>query len=69
MIAIGSKFHFDELVLEVTSDAPPCKTIRDSFTDGCFTSIAAKIAPNLTRWYAKVITEGQVHIGEDVILN
>jgi|TARA_B110000240_G_scaffold10770_1_gene11371 MOSC domain-containing protein YiiM len=69
MIAIGSKFHFDELVLEVTSDAPPCKTIGDSFTDGCFTTIASKVAPNLTRWYAKVITEGQVHIGEDVILN
>lgn len=69
MIVIGSKFHFDELVLEVTSDAPPCKTIRDSFTDGCFKTISSKVAPNLTRWYAKVITEGQVHIGEDVILN
>jgi MOSC domain-containing protein YiiM len=69
MIAIGSKFHFDELVLEVTSDAPPCKTIRDSFTDGSFTKIAAKVAPNLTRWYAKVLNEGQVRIGENVVLN
>ena len=69
MIVIGSKFHFDELVLEVTSDAPPCKTIRDSFTDGCFKTISSKVAPNLTRWYAKVINEGQVRIGEKVLLN
>ena len=69
LVAIGSKFHFDELVLEVTSDAPPCKTIGDSFTDGRFTKISAKVAPNLTRWYAKVLNEGQVRIGENVILS
>ena len=49
--------------------APPCKTIRDSFIDGSFTKIAAKVAPNLTRWYAKVLNEGQVRIGENVVLN
>ena len=68
-IAIGSKFHFDELILEVTSDAPPCKTIADSFTDGGFSKISNKVAPNLTRWYAKVLNEGQVRIGENVVLN
>ena len=69
LVAIGSKFHFDELVLEVTSDAPPCKTIGDSFTNSRFTKISAKVAPNLTRWYAKVLNEGQVSIGENVVLN
>lgn len=69
LVAIGSKFHFDELILEVTSDAPPCKTIADSFTDSRFTEISAKVAPNLTRWYAKVLNEGQVSIGENVVLN
>jgi MOSC domain-containing protein YiiM len=53
----------------VTSDAPPCKTIRDSFTDGQFTKISAKIEQKLTRWYAKVITEGQVYVGENVNFN
>ncbi len=68
-VGIGSKFNFDELVLEVTSDAPPCKTIGESFTNGSFTKISVKVAPNLTRWYAKVLNEGQVHIGENVVLN
>jgi MOSC domain-containing protein YiiM len=69
LIKVGSQFHFEQLVLEVTSDAPPCKTIRNSFTDGKFTKISAKIEPNLTRWYAKVISEGQVYVGENVNLN
>ena len=69
LIKVGSQFHFEQLVLEVTSDAPPCKTIRDSFTDGQFKKISAKINPNLTRWYAKVITEGQVTVGENVNFN
>jgi MOSC domain-containing protein YiiM len=69
LVKVGTRLHFDQLVLEVTSDAPPCKTIRDSFTDGQFTKISAKVEPNFTRWYAKVITEGQVCIGEGVLLN
>ena len=68
-IKVGSQFHFDKLILEVTSDAPPCKTIRNSFSDVKFTKISAKIDPDLTRWYAKVITEGQVMVGEIVNLN
>ena len=68
-IKVGSQLFFQQLVLEVTSDAPPCKTIGDSFIDGKFTSISAKIKPNWTRWYAKVITEGQVNVDENVSIN
>ncbi|HIF90784.1 MAG TPA: MOSC domain-containing protein [Candidatus Poseidoniales archaeon] len=68
-LKVGSQLFFEQLVLEVTSDAPPCKTIRDSFTDGQFTKISAKIEQKLTRWYAKVITEGQVYVGENVNFN
>ena len=68
-IKVGSQLFFQQLVLEVTSDAPPCKTIGDSFIGGKFTSISAKIKPNWTRWYAKVITEGQVNVDENVSIN
>ncbi|RJU80694.1 MAG: MOSC domain-containing protein [Candidatus Poseidoniales archaeon] len=68
-IGVGSVFRFGSLTLEVTSDAPPCKTIQDSFTNGRFKEISVKIAPNMTRWYAKVIKEGHVKIGDDVVIN
>ena len=68
-VKVGSQLFFEQLVLEITSDAPPCKTIRDSFIDGKFTKISAKIEPNMTRWYAKVITEGEVCVGENVNFN
>lgn len=68
-VGIGSVFSFADLTLEVTSDAPPCKTIRDSFTNGRFKEISVKTAPYMTRWYAKVIKEGNVKIGDVVEIN
>ena len=68
-IGVGSVFQFDDVILEVTSDAPPCKTIRDSFTDGKFKEISVKTAPHLTRWYAKVLTPGSVKLGDTVEIN
>lgn len=68
-IRVGMQFHFEELVLEVTSDAPPCKTIRDSFHNGAFKEISVKVDPTMTRWYAKVLVEGRVALGEAVVVN
>ena len=69
LVGVGTQFHFEEVVLEITSDAPPCKTIRESFTDGRFKSISVKVAPHLSRWYARVIIEGCVRINEFVEIN
>ena len=68
-VGIGTIFQFDDLTLEVTSDAPPCKTIQGSFTNGRFKEISVKVAPHMTRWYAKVIIEGQVRLGDEVEIN
>ncbi|MBL6884101.1 MAG: MOSC domain-containing protein [Candidatus Poseidoniaceae archaeon] len=68
-VGVGTVFHFAEVILEVTSDAPPCKTIRESFTNGKFKEISVKVAPHLTRWYAKVLSEGSVKIGDTVEFN
>ena len=59
----GSKIKFGELEIEITQDAPPCKTISESFTDRNFNLISHKKFPNYTRWYGKVIHEGVLTIG------
>jgi len=69
VISIGTQFHFNQVILEITSDAPPCRTIKDSFLNEEFKCISAKIYPHSTRWYAKVIQSGEVVTGENVILN
>ncbi|RJU94864.1 MAG: MOSC domain-containing protein [Candidatus Poseidoniales archaeon] len=65
-VGIGTQFCFNEVILEVTSDAPPCKTIRESFTNGKFKSISVKFAPQFSRWYARVIKEGSIRMDDAV---
>jgi MOSC domain-containing protein YiiM len=69
VVSIGTQFHFNQVILEITSDAPPCRTIKDSFLNEEFKCISAKLNPHSTRWYAKVIQSGEVVTGEHVVLN
>ena len=50
----------DEVLLEITGPAPPCKTIAASFLEGRFARISAKLHPGWSRLYARVLREGQV---------
>lgn len=59
-LEIGTTFKIDEVELEVVSAATPCKTISASFTDGYFNRISHKKYPGETRWYCKVLKEGQI---------
>lgn len=68
-VAIGTQFHFEQVIVEITSDASPCQTIKDSFLNDEFKRISAKLYPQSTRWYAKVIQSGVVVTGEQVFLN
>tara|TARA_B110001452_G_scaffold263969_1_gene266219 strand:+ start:729 stop:1190 length:462 start_codon:yes stop_codon:yes gene_type:complete len=68
-LKIGSQLNFSEVILEITSDAPPCQTIKDSFLNETFKRISFKLHPQSTRWYAKVIRSGVVVAGEKVTLN
>lgn len=60
-LAIGSR-----VCLEITDYAAPCKNIAASFQDGDFSRIAHKRAPGWSRLYARVLTEGTVHIEDRV---
>jgi MOSC domain-containing protein YiiM len=61
----GSIIKFEQLEIEITQDAPPCKTISNSFTDGNFNLISHRKYPQFTRWYGKVIKEGKLNIDEE----
>ena len=61
-LKIGSIFSIGEAELEVVSAATPCKTIRDSFTNGNFNRLSHKKYPGDTRWYCKVLRTGNIRI-------
>ena len=63
-IGPGVRLKFRQVELEITTPAPPCKTIQESFIDGDFKQLSHKLNPLRTRWYAKVIQEGIISSGE-----
>ena len=65
----GIRLKFTDVELEITSPAPPCKTIKESFTNGDFKQLSHKLNPQRTRWYAKVIHEGIIRVDEIVEIN
>lgn len=58
----------DQVLLEVVSFTNPCKTIKASFLDGRFTRIAQKFYPGWSRVYARVLTEGEIHSGDQIVV-
>ena len=56
----GSRIKIGSAILEITGAAKPCSKISKSFTNGDFSRIDEKIYPNDTRWYCKVLQEGNV---------
>ena len=63
-IGIDTCLRIGEVEIIVTQDAPPCKTIRNSFINGEFNKISHRKNPNFTRWYASVTVSGTVTIGD-----
>tara|TARA_B100000767_G_C19709569_1_gene512127 strand:- start:94 stop:525 length:432 start_codon:yes stop_codon:yes gene_type:complete len=61
-LEIGSTFTVGEAELEVVSAATPCHKISESFKQGNFRRMCHKLTPGETRWYCKVLKEGNVSI-------
>ena len=68
MLNSGSIVSIGESVIEITSPAPPCKTIAYVFSDSSFSRISEKKFPGWSRWYARVKIEGIVSKGDSVQL-
>ena len=53
----------DEVVIEITGYAHPCKNIVDSFNGGDFSRVSQKLHPGDSRLYARVRQGGEVRVG------
>ncbi|MCG8349528.1 MAG: MOSC domain-containing protein [Chloroflexales bacterium] len=58
----------DQVLIEITSYAAPCSNIAESFAGGEFKRIAQKAHPGWSRLYARVLSEGIVREGDEVVL-
>lgn len=58
----------DEVVIELTSYANPCRNIRGSFGDGKFKRVSQKQHEGQSRLYARVIRTGKLAVGQAVRL-
>ncbi len=68
-VRAGARLRIGEAVLlEVTRDAAPCRTIAHCFTDRAFDRVSEKRHPGWSRAYARVLTEGSVCAGDPVVL-
>ncbi len=56
----------DEVVVELTSYANPCRNIRASFADGKFKRVSQKQHAGESRFYARVIRTGRLAVGQEV---
>jgi MOSC domain-containing protein YiiM len=55
-------------IIELTEPAAPCKNIATCFSDWRIARVSAKVRPEDTRWYARVLREGPVQSGDPVEL-
>ena len=68
-LEVGTRLRIGELVeIEITGYAAPCDNIAASFCDEQFVRISQKVHPGWSRLYAKVLSPGEVQIGDSVDL-
>ena len=67
-LRVGTVLVLGEVRLSITGDAPPCKTIRASFEAGDFNQLNHRKRAGQTRWYARVLQEGAVNVGDAVVV-
>jgi len=65
-LAPGMRLEIGEVSLELTSHAAPCRNIAGSFSDRVFTRVADKAHPGWSRFYARVLKEGTLRVGDRV---
>ena len=64
----GARLEIGDVRLEVTRATTPCHKIAAAFTNGEFTRVSQKVHPGWSRYYARVLHEGVVTIGDRVVL-
>jgi MOSC domain-containing protein YiiM len=62
-LAIG-----DEVIVEISKYAGPCKNIKESFSDGDFSRVSQKVYAGDSRLYARVLQTGTLAVGQSIRL-
>ncbi|MHB1310857.1 MAG: MOSC domain-containing protein [Gemmatimonadaceae bacterium] len=65
----GARLRVGDVSLEITGFASPCASIRPAFADDNSNHISQKLHPGWSRVYARVTGEGDLRVGDAVILN
>jgi MOSC domain-containing protein YiiM len=67
IVVPGTQFRLgDQVTIEITGYAAPCRTIQDSFAGQGYGRISAKTNPGWARAYARVLVPGPIAIGDKV---
>lgn len=62
----GMRIEVGEVVIQLTNFAPPCQNIAGSFCDGRVVRVSEKLHPGWSRFYARVLKEGTLRVGDRV---
>lgn len=63
-----ARLEIGDVLLEITGAASPCQKIAGAFRDGEFTRVSQKLHPGWSRYYARVLAEGTISVGDRVVL-
>lgn len=67
LLALGTRALIgDQVEIEISGDAGPCKTIRGNFSDGRFSRLSIDLHPSDSRMYARVLRQGEIHAGDPI---
>jgi MOSC domain-containing protein YiiM len=64
----GARLRLGAVDVEVTSYTSPCSKLADVFLDGVVTRVSQKVNPGWSRVYARVLAEGDIVLGDPVVL-
>lgn len=65
----GSRFRLgDQVIIEITGYAAPCRVIQGSFSGHTFGRISEKTNPGWARAYARVLSPGRIVIGDKITI-
>ena len=58
----------EEVLLELTRPASPCSNIAGSFAEEKISRVSQKKNPGWSRWCARTLQEGEIVVGDEVVL-
>jgi MOSC domain-containing protein YiiM len=56
----------DQVLIQISAYAIPCKNIAESFQEGAFTRISHKTHSGESRLYARILKAGTLYVGQSV---